>query len=655
MKRFLLLAVVVCCCIRSGAADPGRSPGQPPPAAQDLVYFAESRPILLRLQVTVDGRPLPAAWDDFLGRVFKHLDANGDGVLDKSEAQRVPSGALLFGGAGGLDGSGDPSLRELAGSKGTITRDSLAGYFRRQSFGPFQLAAAGNLPHRRSAYYTFDNIVLNEVNFDILVEGDVRNLSAQSQTDSLNDNLFKLLDSNGDGKLSKEELSAAPTVLLKRDRNDDEIITPNELGVAQTDSIWLDGNVVTLFNLGDVRSVRDNPSPFRLVSAGESSLQLARTLQERYAGKDDKAKNKGLTRQQLGLDEAAFAGLDADGDGRLDLEELARFTRRTPDLELKVELGRKPTVSLVRRGTALEKQVRPGQGGTLILDLGGTRLDLKGLLAPKSDLAQSAKQLREQYRAAFKAADRDNNGYLDSNEARRSPFFGNTFKLLDRDGDGQLFEKEMLAYLEGFLQLQAQAKLCCANLNIAQQGKGLFEMLDSDGDGRLSVRELRNAPRLLADLDRDGDQALTRFEIPRCKQAEFRLGPVARAEVWIDPSVLAFSPDGAQLAAGRRARQFRHAVRSGSARWTAMATATSRAASSLAPMLSSAPSTATAMDSSASWRPKPTRRREADRARASEASGWNQGRAEGKGERRAESLVLPVQVAVRESSSSRCL
>ena len=50
-------------------------------------------------------------------------------------------------------------------------------------------------------------------------------------------------------------------------------------------------------------------------------------------------------------------------------------------------------------------------------------------------------------------------------------------------------------------------------------------MLDTDGDGRLSVREMRNAVKLLAELDRDGDGMISRIEIPRCSQATFRMGP----------------------------------------------------------------------------------------------------------------------------------
>ncbi len=121
---------------------------------------------------------------------------------------------------------------------------------------------------------------------------------------------------------------------------------------------------------------------------------------------------------------------------------------------------------------------------------------------------------------------------LDMSEAMRSPLYRNLFKVMDRDGDGKLFEKEVLAYLDAYQELQAAARLSCATVGITSEGKGLFEMLDTDGDGRLSVREMRNAVKLLAELDRDGDGMISRAEIPRVSQATFRMGP-AGAEQFV--------------------------------------------------------------------------------------------------------------------------
>src|SRR5439155_26127596 len=53
--------------------------------------------------------------------------------------------------------------------------------------------------------------------------------------DAASEMLFKILDKNGDGLLTKDELADAWTILNKYDANDDELITPMEiLGVEVT-------------------------------------------------------------------------------------------------------------------------------------------------------------------------------------------------------------------------------------------------------------------------------------------------------------------------------------------------------------------------------------------------------------------------------------
>ena len=66
---------------------------EPAPAvnveSHDFVFLAEARPVLVRVQVRIDGRPLQAARDDFLKHLFAHLDLDGDGVLNKDEVRQA--------------------------------------------------------------------------------------------------------------------------------------------------------------------------------------------------------------------------------------------------------------------------------------------------------------------------------------------------------------------------------------------------------------------------------------------------------------------------------------------------------------------------------------------------------------------------------------
>ena len=128
------------------------------------------------------------------------------------------------------------------------------------------------------------------------------------------------------------------------------------------------------------------------------------------------------------------------------------------------------------------------------------------------------------YKMQFTNADQDNNGYLDANEARNNPFFGGLFQAMDADGDGKLYLKEILAYVESTKELQTKAQNSFAALSWSDQGKGLFDLLDRNNDGRLGVRELRRAGELLDTLDQDKDGHLATTEVPRRYELRARRG-----------------------------------------------------------------------------------------------------------------------------------
>ncbi len=90
-------------------------------------------------------------------------------------------------------------------------------------------------------------------------------------------------------------------------------------------------------------------------------------------------------------------------------------------------------------------------------------------------------------------------------------FLVNIFDMADRDGDGKLFVAEFNA----FLDLLKAGSNCQVNVQVLDQGRGLFDLIDANHDQRLSRRELIDAAKNFSRFDRNGDGFLERGELPR--------------------------------------------------------------------------------------------------------------------------------------------
>ncbi len=306
------------------------------------------------------------------------------------------------------------------------------------------------------------------------------------------------MDTNRDNRLSAEELSATEEQLRQRDFNDDGVVTAGEL--------ILDPKAIVAAADPDQadRELATDDSPV-VVLGGLSGDQVAEKLVKQYDRNRDGRLTTAAPEIEIMLPAPIMGRLDADGDGALTREELAAFADRAPDLDLSFAFGRETVAARRhRRQQSLsdgEFHVRSTLQGGYKVELGDSIVDFKreNRDPRKTDLVE------------MRTYDRDNNAYIDANEATANNISKAVFAAMDVDGDGKVFKGE----LTSFMTSQNAAAAARLQLEVTDQGQNLLEVLDTDGDGVLSPREQREAKNILASADMNGDGALAGDELPQ--------------------------------------------------------------------------------------------------------------------------------------------
>lgn len=439
-----------------------------PGDSQDLVLFLNARPYLIRLHLQVNGRSFRQNWDETVHHLFRYLDADGDGELSQKELALAPSKTQWVQLMTGVSVEPDsaPDLAELTGAakQTKATRDQFLRYYRNSGAGALQIEWGWR----------------------------------DGGSDALSDALFRHLDKDKDGNLSRLELTAAPAVLSALDTNGDELIQGQELTKDRA------------FPAFQYRTANDKQSmpdsfPFLILPTEGKAKAMAAEMLRRY----DHNKDRLLDRNEWPLDKTAFDRLDANRDDKLSAAELAEWSKLPPDLDLIAPLeptGPKDIRILPEadgKPNRLTALLPPSRDGALRIPLDEKQLEL----VRHSLTAKLNQELLKQFDALAGTS-----GVLEEKKIYQPPFtFVALLRLADRNNDNRLSRKELTDYL----QVQEKFLFRTSYLTVVDRGSSLFEFLDADHDRRLSPRELRTAWQRLSVWDHDKTGRINRRQVPR--------------------------------------------------------------------------------------------------------------------------------------------
>ncbi|HTS53078.1 MAG TPA: EF-hand domain-containing protein [Burkholderiales bacterium] len=115
--------------------------------------------------------------------------------------------------------------------------------------------------------------------------------------------------------------------------------------------------------------------------------------------------------------------------------------------------------------------------------------------------------------AAFKAADKDNDGTLDKEEAKAMPRVAKHFDAIDTDHDGTVSMDEIKASMKHAVKA------------MHEKGEAAFKNADADHDGTLDKEEAKAMPRVAKNfdtIDADHDGTVSMDEIHAFMKAQHK-------------------------------------------------------------------------------------------------------------------------------------
>ena len=345
---------------------------------------------------------------------------------------------------------------------------------------------------------------------------EVRSSRSYSSVPLASSRIWKLLDADGDGQLSGDELAHCANSLVAFDDDDEGTITSSEI-VSLREQLGS--------STARSAAAARGGSPFAAIflEPGFAVDRLEYLLTDLYAPRQNlqPASFPGLAMQ--------YQQLDANNDGVLEQDELARLLTIEPHLKLAVEFTMAnekgagvASLTVVEHIPELTVVAQPASDRA-VLTLGTTRLvivaqDLAAAPQPAQAIAASQTRLmvHDQCDAVGELLDADSDGRLGEREIYSS---SNTLLKYDADHDGQLQGSELpysmiVAFLRGerdaedsFYRPQSDA----ARTSFAS-APAWFIRTDFNGDGDISRREFLGTTEQFSRLDLDHDSFVSAAE-----------------------------------------------------------------------------------------------------------------------------------------------
>lgn len=493
-------------------------------AAERFLLFTPRGPLVVELELTIDGQPHVAAMDKLVTEVLKLADTDADGRPTWKEV--TASKRFMYGQFGNLPVSNENGIKQIldlydADKDGVVDRAEVPRFLTRNAGGARAFSMRGTADFRDSN--RFDSPLWNLLNTD-----------EERRT------------------ISAAEMQAAPARLRSRDGDDDDVLQAGDFAVAPP----------TQPGEAPARRRVRGPDAARLLGTHANWDLIRVELDEEYALGGQ------LSPANFPLTPDLFSLLDADKSGRLSKQEYLHLDKVPAHIRLAVNFGspakpaeqadvksapetppadpqaamaamlaRLPQVRLISLSPELQKVggATLDQPGRLSLSIGGMALTFY-----TNDTVASA-DFEAQAKQALDMFDADKNGYLEAKEvpADAQAAFGN-FEAIDTDVDAKVYPGEIVAFLsqqQAALRGQIHAKA-------EDREDALFLALDANGDERLDGQEIDGAPQRLAKFDADGDGELVGDEIPAAMIVGLARGSLQNVDALFVPPVALAPPPG---------------------------------------------------------------------------------------------------------------